>query len=123
MGFAPSEVARLPRACSNNIHAMHRHQHSYTVFASNIIIVRVVFAIAASIVVIIATIVIMLVFIIAFAGVARLQSPRSLVLPTVGDQSGHEGSRHGEKKAWMITVVLGMVMLVMAMVKLAVAHR
>ena len=78
---------------------MHRHQHSFTVFASNIIIVRIVFAIAASIVVIIATIVIMLVFIIAFAGVARLQSPRSLVLPTAGDQSGHEGSRHGKKKA------------------------
>ena len=87
------------------------------------IILSIAFFIAANIGITIATIVIMLVFIIAFAGVARLQSPRSLVLPTVGDQSGHEGSRHGEKKAWMITVVLGMVMLVMAMVKLAVAHR
>ena len=82
---------------------MHRYQHSFTVFASNIIVVRIVFAIAASIVVIIATIVIMLVFI---------------IVPAAGDQSRHERSRHGTKKAWRITVMLGMVMLVMAMVML-----
>ena len=91
-------VPRLARACSNSTHPMHRHQHPYTVFASNVIIVRIVFAIAASIVVIIATIVALLVTLVVSAGVARLQSLRSSVVLAAGDQSGHELSRHGKSR-------------------------